>query len=130
MGRRGPRPFVARGAKWVHPGFSPMLSRISDSAGGPGCSCRNGRFDLDDFGRLFLPDAVSGRIEIIDANANTIAFVGRRGRADPASGVEFGWPTQVAVSDEAVYVADYLRYRIVRITLDSAARAEAAVAVD
>ncbi len=129
-GPKGPQPFVAQGAKWVHPGFSPMLSRVSDRSGGPGCSCRNGRFDLDDFGRLFIPDAVSGRIEVIDSNANTIVFVGRRGKADPASGVEFGWPTQVAVSEEAVYVADYLRFRVVRIALEYAAQATAAVAVD
>ena len=128
-GARKPIPFVAQGAKWVHPGFSPMLSRVSDRRGGPGCSCRNGRFDLDDFGRLVIPDAVFGRVEIIDSNANTIVFVGRRGEPDPASGVEFGWPTVVAASDEAIYVADYLRYRVVRIKLEYAVRGEAAVEV-
>ncbi len=126
---RGTTPFVAQGATWVHPGYSPMLSRVSDSAGGPGCSCRNARFDLDDFGRLFVPDAVYGRIEIIDGNANTICFVGRRGKADPASGAEFGWPTQAAASDEALYVADYLRYRVSRLKFEYAAEAAASVQV-
>ena len=115
-GARKPVPFVAQGAEWVHPGYSPMLSRIGDRHGGPGCSCRNGRFDLDDHGRLFIPDAVFGRIEIIDTNANTIAFVGQRGQPD-AAGVELGWPTVVAASDEALYIGDYLRYRVVRVKL-------------
>ena len=71
----------------------------------------------------------SGRIEILDGNANTICFVGRRGSVDPASGVEFGWPTQAAASDEALYVADYLRYRVSRLRFEYAEQAEAAVNV-
>jgi len=128
-GPRGLRPFVAQGAKWVHPGYSPMLSRISDSRGGPGCSCRNARFDLDAFGRLFIPDAVYGRIEVTDSNANTIRFIGRRGTAEADSNVELGWPTQVAASDRALYIADYLRYRIVRVQLDYETQADVAVTV-
>ncbi len=131
-GRKGPVPFVAEGAAWVHPGLAPMLSRISDDAGGPGCSCRNGRFDLDEFARLFIPDAVSGRIEVTDSNANTIAFIGGRGRDGKAvtpDGVELGWPTVVTVSDEAVYIADYLRFRVVRARLDYAASGHAEIDV-
>lgn len=125
-GAKGVVPYVAQGAEWVHPGFAPMLSRISDSRGGPGCSCRNGRFDLDDFGRLFIPDAVAGRVEIIDSNANTIRFVGRRGTPD-AAGVELGWPSVVAASDAALYIADYLRYRVVRARFTYTAEEEVPV---
>jgi hypothetical protein len=128
-GAKGLTPFVAQGAKWVHPGFSPMLSRVSDKRGGPACSCRNGRFDLDEFGRLFIPDAVAGRIEITDSNANTILFFGRRGTPDALSSVEFGWPTQVAASDAACYVADYLRYKVTRMKLTYDTRAAAKIAV-
>jgi hypothetical protein len=105
-----------------------MLSRVTDAAGGPGCSCRNARFDLDDYARLFIPDAIGGRVEVTDSNGNTILLVGRRGTPD-ANGAEFGWGTQVAVSDEAVYVADYLRYRVVRLKLGYAATAEVEAAV-
>ena len=122
-------PATVKGAVWLHPGFSPMLSRISDRRGGPGCNCRNGRFDLDGFGRLFIPDAVFGRIEVIDSNANTICFIGRRGRPDPASGVELGWPSQVAVSEEALYIADYLRYRLLRVRLSCREEREAKVSL-
>jgi hypothetical protein len=122
------RPYTAQGAEWVHPGFSPMLSRISDSRGGPGCACRNGRFDLDGFGRLFVPDALCGRIEVIDNNGNTIMFFGARGKAD-ATGLELGWATQVAVSDRACYVADYLRYRVACVELGYMEEAEADLGV-
>ncbi len=125
-GSKGPRPYVAQGAKWVHPGFSPMLSRISDNRGGPGCACRNGRFDLDDFGRLFIPDAVYGRVEVVDSNGNTIMFFGARGAADK-SGLELGWGTQVAVSDRACYIADYLRHHVSCMKLGYAVEEELAV---
>jgi hypothetical protein len=127
-GARGMRSYTAQGALWVHPGFSPMLSRIPDKRGGPGCSCRNGRFDLDDFGRLFIPDAVQGRVEVVDSNGNTILFFGRRGKPDK-SGVELGWGSQVAVSDRACYVADYLRYRVLRVKLGYVAKEKVAVNV-
>ena len=127
-GAKGMIPFTAEGAEWVHPGFAPVLSRISDKHGGPGCSCRNGRFDLDDFGRLFIPDAVAGRIEITDSNANTICFVGRRGGPDPGA-LTLGWPTVVAASDAALYIADYLHFRILRARFDYTTQKEAAVTV-
>ncbi|MFH0983128.1 MAG: hypothetical protein V2A79_16535 [Planctomycetota bacterium] len=117
-GPKGMRPYAVQGAEWIHPGFSPMLSRVMDNQGGPGCACRNGRFDLDDFGRLFIPDAVGGRVEVTDANANTIMFIGARGKAGEAAGIELGWPTVVAACDRALYIADYLRYRVVRVKLE------------
>jgi hypothetical protein len=118
-----------RGAEWIRPGFSPMLSRVSDSRGGPGCTCRNARFDMDGFDRLFIPDAVSGRIDVIDSNANTLLLIGGRGEAGKKSGIEFGWPTQVAVSDEACYVADYLRFKISRLKFSYQLEAEVAATV-
>ncbi len=121
--------YSAKGAKWIHPGFSPMLSRVSDDRGGPGCSCRNGRFDLDDFGRLFIPDAVSGRIEVTDSNANTILFIGGRGEAGKKDGVELGWPSVVVASDLACYIADYLRFKIARVKLGYDAQQEVPVTV-
>jgi hypothetical protein len=122
--RSRPARYGIRGAEWVRPGYSPMLSRVSDSRGGPGCSCRNARFDLDGFDRLFIPDAVSGRVDVVDSNGNTIALIGGRGTAGRKSGIEFGWATQVAVSDEACYAADYLRFRISRIKLTYEAETE------
>jgi len=58
-----------------------------------------------------------GRIEITDANANTICFVGRRGGPDPRA-LTLGWPTVVAASDAALYIADYLHFRILRARFD------------
>ncbi|MHC4914819.1 MAG: sigma-70 family RNA polymerase sigma factor [Planctomycetota bacterium] len=121
--------FAVRGAEWVHPGFAPMLSRVSDDRGGPGCSCRNGRFDLDDFERLFIPDAVMARVEVTDSNGNTILFIGARGEAGKKAGLELGWPTGVVASDEACYVADYLRFKISRVKLGYDAEEEVPVTV-
>jgi hypothetical protein len=53
---------------------------------------------------------------------------GRRGKPDK-SGVELGWGSQVAVSDRACYVADYLRYRVLRVKLGYVAEEKVAVNV-
>ncbi len=52
---------------------------------------------------------------------NTILFIAGRGAAGKKSGVELGWPSVVVASDPACYIADYLRYRVVRVKLGYAA---------
>ena len=72
---------------------------------------------------------MAGRVEITDSNANTILFVGRRGEPDEATGVELGWPSVVAASDDALYIADHLRLRILRARFTYSAQKEMPVTV-
>ena len=90
----------------------------ASGAPGPRCSCRQPRFDLDGFGRLFIPDAIQGHVEVADTNGNTLCRIGKRGRE--AKNLEFRWPLMVAASDDHVYVADYMHQKVIQVKLDYA----------
>jgi hypothetical protein len=102
------------------PGISP-----APAAGPWGCVCFSSRFDVDAFGRVFVPDLATFSVRVMDANANPIIRFGGYGNMDcggPASAIPdpaiaFAWPQYVAVSNEAVYVSDVINRRIVRAKL-------------
>lgn len=102
------------GAVWVHPDYSPIIGKARGKA--TRCTCNSNRFELDDNGRLFMPDGVQGRVEVLDSNGNTIAFIGKRGVNQAA--IEFRWPTMVAASDEFCYVLDFGPEKAFQIQLD------------
>ncbi|MFP4055700.1 MAG: hypothetical protein ACLF0G_02390 [Candidatus Brocadiia bacterium] len=110
------------GAEWVHYGFCPMHQKDVESSR---CNCESARFDLDAFGRLFIPDAMRASVEVIDANANPIARLGGYGNMDargpkspiPQPEVPLAWPLVVVATDEACYIADTINRRIVKARL-------------
>jgi len=111
------------GAQWVYFGYSPMHQKDVESSR---CNCESARFDLDDFGRLFIPDALRASIAIIDANANPILRLGGFGNMDargpgspsPRPDVALAWPLVVFATDGACYIADTVNHRIVKAKLD------------
>ena len=92
---------------------------------GVGCRCRQPMFCLDPWGRLYMPNAVTYTVSVLDNNGNVITRFGHYGNADsrgPGQGspiktpeIPLGWPEAVGVSNKAVYVADVLNRRIVRL---------------
>jgi hypothetical protein len=88
---------------------------------GPGCRCRQAMFQLDGGGRLFIPNAITYSVNVVDNAGNRVLKFGRYGNADSkgpeAAGgpIPLGWPEAVGVSNRAVYVADVLNHRIVRL---------------
>jgi len=123
-----------KGAIWTYPGLSPLTCPNSGIVQGlrmKGCGCGQPRFDLDKFARIFVPDAGRFRVVVLDTNANEILAFGSYGNQDsagprsavPEPAIAFAWPQMVAVSDEAVYVADPVNRRIVRVKLTYAAEA-------
>lgn len=119
------KPCSLEGAIWIHPGYSPLVSRGPERTA-PACACRSNRFDLDDYGRLFVPDGVQGRIEVLDTNGNTIGFFGRRGPVAP--NLEFRWPTMVVAGDEDAWVLDELHSAVTQVKLIYTTNEEAALA--
>jgi len=99
-------PASVQNAVWLHPGLSPAPAHAG------GCVCFGPRFDVDGFGRVFLPDVARCSVEVIDAAGHSIARF-----------VPFAWPQYVGVSDEAVYVSDVMNRRIVRVRLGCAVEA-------
>ncbi len=89
------------------------------------CSCEGMRFDVDGFGRTFVPDAARFRVVVLDTGGNLIGAFGRYGNQDsagpgsalPKPAIPFAFPLAVGVSDRAAYVSDILSRRIVRVKL-------------
>lgn len=67
-----------QGALWHRQGFS----MISAQSGSGGCHCFGTDFDMDDFGRVFAPDALRFRIGVLDANGNELCSFGAYGNQD------------------------------------------------
>ncbi len=114
------------GALWVRTGVYP----VPGGARWLGCSCIRARFDVDGFGRVFMPDAATCSVRVFDTNGNPIKRFGSYGNMDsqgpgskiPVPEIPLAWPMYVAASDEAVYVSDVINRRIVKAKLSYAAQ--------
>jgi hypothetical protein len=105
------------GGVTVYTGLAPQVNG--------GCVCKEARFDLDDWGRLYIPNALTYSVRVIDNAGNEITRCGCYGNVDdstsaPGAGVAFGWPMAVSVGQidkGRIYVADTLNHRAARLQL-------------
>jgi hypothetical protein len=118
-------PVRVENALWMRRlGFIPIND--TDEAG---CQCENTRFDLDDFGRLFVPDLYRFRIVVLDRNGNEVTHFGGYGNMDnrgpqsahPTPAIPLGWPIAVRLAGERALIADLTNRRIVVARLTYAA---------
>ena len=82
-------------------------------------------FQVDGWGRLFVPNAVTCSVRIIDNSGNLIQQFGKYGNLDSRGPgedsmiktpeVPLGWPQAVSASYKNVYVSDVVNRRIVRM---------------
>ena len=108
------------GALWQYHGMSPMPAQYQGVPHVEQCVCGGGRFDLDEFDRVFVPDVLRGRVTVLDSEGNVIAHIGRRGNQDGAlsgSALAFAEPGWLAAAADRLYVADGSACRIVRARL-------------
>jgi len=120
-----------------------VTSTAPTGAGWGQCTCHGARFDVDGFGRVFVPEVTRFSIKVVDAAGNLLVRIGTYGNADdgpqlriadcgvrsegaknrkpvdgsPNSAICFAWPAHVAVTDRAVYVSDMVNRRVVRVKL-------------
>jgi hypothetical protein len=95
------------------------------------CVCTKPRFDVDDFGRLYIPNGITFSVSVRDNADNEIVRFGDYGNfdcqgpksAEPAPAIPLGWPVGVAASDRSLYVGDCLNHRVVRVDRHFAAEA-------
>jgi hypothetical protein len=73
-----PRGNMLQGAQWWRSGFSPL----GKTQGNDTCHCTASDFDLDDFGRVFVPDNGRFRIGVLDSSGNEILSFGAYGNQD------------------------------------------------
>jgi hypothetical protein len=69
---------MLQGAQWWRSGFSPL----GKTQGNDTCHCTASDFDLDDFGRVFVPDNGRFRIGVLDSSGNEILSFGAYGNQD------------------------------------------------
>lgn len=121
----------AKGAIAAYPGCGPISRWQAVGA----CACTKPRFDVDDFGRLYIPNAITYSVSVRDNAGNEILRFGDYGNYDcqgPASAqpdppIPLGWPVGTSASDRFIYVGDCLNHRVVRVDKRFADEAVAAV---
>ncbi|MCW8131698.1 MAG: hypothetical protein KIS92_15235 [Planctomycetota bacterium] len=99
------------------------------------CHCTRPRFDVDAYGRLYVPHGVTYSVALCDNEDNPILSFGQYGNYDaqgPGSldskpEIPLGWPIFAGASDRFIYVGDGLNHRIVRVDKKFAAEAIAPV---
>ena len=112
-----------RGALKVYP---QGLGAFSGDEGGGTCRCRSPRFDLDPYGRLFIPNGFLSRVVVADNSGNDILEFGEYGNADsrgpgslvPGPVIPLATPQCVAASDNYIYVTDWNNARLVRVRMN------------
>jgi DNA-binding beta-propeller fold protein YncE len=115
------------GAQWMR-----RLGYVSiNNTREAGCQCENTRFDVDGFGRLFMPDLYRFRVAVLDGAGNEITQFGGYGNMDnrgpksdrPTPAIPYGWPIAARLAGDRVLVADLTNRRIVAARLTHAATA-------
>jgi sugar lactone lactonase YvrE len=99
------------------------------------CACTKPRFDVDDFGRLYVPNGITYSVSVRDNANNEIVRFGGYGNFDsqgpdssePRPAIPLGWPVAAGASDRYIYVGDALNHRVVRADIRFAAEAVVAV---
>ncbi|MBL8025513.1 MAG: T9SS type A sorting domain-containing protein [Fibrobacteres bacterium] len=88
---------------------------------GNACICRSPRFDVDAYGRLFVPNGISGKVRVVDNANNLIMEFGEYGNSDSkgdGSRIPMFMPMAAAASDNCVYVSDDINVRIIRVRMN------------
>lgn len=117
-----------KGAIALIPGLAPFSSATEAFGRNSCCVCRVPRFDLDRFGRLALPNAITNSVLLYDNAGNLISEFGAYGNFDSrfAAGkddkpavvvpeIPLGWPTGAGFSAKHLYVNDTYNRRAVQL---------------
>jgi hypothetical protein len=107
------------GAVAQYPGCGPVSRWNAVGA----CACTKPRFDVDGFGRLYMPNGITFTVSVRDNADNEIVRFGGYGNYDcqgPDSkeakpAIPLGWPVTAGASDRYIYVGDCLNHRVVRV---------------
>jgi hypothetical protein len=118
-GGSGPVGVRLKGALWMRRGGYIPADDIAPPEAY--CQCESTRFDLDAFGRLYVPDIFRFRVTVMDGAGNDLAWFGGYGNTDsrgpgspvPAPAIAYGWPIAVQVVGDRVYTLDMVNRRVV-----------------
>jgi hypothetical protein len=87
------------------------------------CGCQTPRFDVDDYGRLYIPNALTCSVRVVDNEGNEILTFGSYGNYDsqgpgsaqPKPEIPMAYPVAAKASFKHIYVADSANRRAVRV---------------
>ncbi len=127
--RSGVGSSVVDNAAWIRPYASPTPGQFGT------CVCFPARMSLDRYGRLFVPETPSRRINVLDGEGNLLCSFGRYGNPDnggkgsprPIKGIPINWVYNVTASDKALYISDTNNRRVLKVKLDYQAAARCPV---
>jgi hypothetical protein len=126
----GPGKKLLEGALKAYPLLAPFSYE--------GCACQTPRFEVDDYGRVYIPNAYTCSVRVVDNEGNQILRFGSYGNFDdgarseaasrktgPAtpqpvlsevegSAIPLAYPVAVKASFKHIYVADSANRRVVR----------------
>jgi hypothetical protein len=129
------KPARLEGALQAYPGLAPFSSSMEAFGNNSCCNCRNPRFDLDRYGRIVMPNAITNSARLVDNAGNVILEFGKYGNFDSLyvnpnlpegkdgkptvalPEIPLAWPTGAGFGRDAVYVADSYLRRVVRVEL-------------
>ncbi len=95
------------------------------------CVCTKPRFDVDDYGRLYIPNSITFSVSVRDNADNEIVRFGDYGNLDcqgpsslePLPEIPLGWAVTACATDKHIYIGDCLNHRVVRVDKQFAAEA-------
>lgn len=127
--KKGPNGWEAVGAVQKYPGCGPNSGSWNSTQSV--CHCTRPRFDVDGFGRVYIPHGFTYKVSIRDNANNEILCFGNYGNFDCAGPksteskpeIPLGWPIFAGASEKYVYVGDGLNHRVVRADKTFAAEA-------
>jgi hypothetical protein len=117
----------------AYPGIAPFSSAAEAFGGNTCCVCRVPRFDLDRYGRLAIPNAMTNTVLLYDNAGNLILEFGKYGNFDSqfvnpntdagkqkkpsvaSPEIPMGWPTGAGFSENHLYVNDTYNRRAMRL---------------
>jgi len=115
------------GAEWQYHGFSPVPSQYQGVTHVERCVCAGGRFDIDEFDRVCLPDNMRHRVTLLDSAGNVVTRFGQYGNQDAAGPeIRFTSPWWTAAAADRVYVGERSA-RIVKVRLEPTVQGSAKV---
>lgn len=116
------------GAEWQYHGFAPLPAQYQGVTHVERCVCRAGRFDLDEFDRVFVPDSLRHRVTVLDPAGNVVTRFGGHGNRDSEGpGIGLADPWWVAAAADRAYIGERDACRIVKVALEPVSAAECGI---